>query len=72
MQIHQQAYSYTLKAEEYSPPCLFLEKAKLHWLRMEHEQALTTLKRGLEMLTGNNTNNINKSSPFSHLTLEQR
>lgn len=46
--MHQQAYSYTIKAEEYAPPCLFLEKAKLHWLRLEHEQALTTLKRGLE------------------------
>ncbi|XP_072378347.1 serine/threonine-protein kinase ATR [Diabrotica undecimpunctata] len=48
--MHQQAYTYTLKAEEFAPPTLFLEKAKLHWLREEHEQALFTLRRGLEVL----------------------
>ncbi|CAH1116639.1 unnamed protein product [Phaedon cochleariae] len=48
--MHQQAYTYIVKAEEYAPKTLFLEKAKLHWLREEHEQALTTLRRGLEVL----------------------
>ncbi|KAJ8944483.1 hypothetical protein NQ314_009467 [Rhamnusium bicolor] len=48
--MHQQAYTYTIKAEEYAPAMLFLEKAKLHWLREEHEQALTTLRRGLETI----------------------
>ncbi|GJQ85421.1 hypothetical protein Trydic_g23851 [Trypoxylus dichotomus] len=48
--IHQQAYTYILKAEEYAPPKLFLERAKLHWLREEYEQALTTLTRGVENL----------------------
>lgn len=48
--VHQQSYSYSIKAEEYSPPCLFIEKAKLHWCRLEHEQALATLKRGLERI----------------------
>ncbi|KAK9719934.1 Phosphatidylinositol 3- and 4-kinase [Popillia japonica] len=50
--IHQQAYTYTLKAEEYAPPKLFLERAKLHWLREEFEEALTTLNRGVEKLQG--------------------
>ncbi|KAJ8938742.1 hypothetical protein NQ318_016037 [Aromia moschata] len=48
--MHQQAYTYTIKAEEFAPNMLFLEKAKLHWLREEHEQALTTLRRGLEII----------------------
>ncbi|XP_063916724.1 serine/threonine-protein kinase ATR-like isoform X2 [Zophobas morio] len=48
--VHQQSYTYTLKAEEFAPPSLFVEKSKLHWLREEHEQALTTLRRGLEIL----------------------
>ncbi|XP_017770441.1 PREDICTED: serine/threonine-protein kinase atr-like [Nicrophorus vespilloides] len=46
--IHQQAYTYLLKAETYSPTKLFIEKAKLHWMREEHEQAFTALKRGLD------------------------
>lgn len=51
--MHQQAYTYIVKAEEYAPPTLFVEKAKLHWMREEHEQALTTLIRGLERFTSN-------------------
>lgn len=47
---HQQSFTYTLKAEDYAPPNLFVEKSKLHWCREEHEQALTTLRRGLEIL----------------------
>ncbi|XP_018574027.1 serine/threonine-protein kinase ATR-like, partial [Anoplophora glabripennis] len=61
--MHQQAYTYTVKAEEYAPPTLFVEKAKLHWLREEHEQALTTLIRGLESFsTGRN---------FADLTMDE-
>lgn len=64
----QQAYTYLLQAELYSPPELFLEKAKLHWLREEQEQALVTLKRGLgELLTEGSSN----ESP-NYLSVEQR
>ncbi|KAK5640945.1 hypothetical protein RI129_009492 [Pyrocoelia pectoralis] len=49
--VHQQAFTYTLKADEYAPPRLFLEKAQLHWMREEHEQALSVLQKGLEKLT---------------------
>lgn len=58
--MHQQAYTYLIKAEEYTPKTLFLEKAKLHWLREEHEQALTTLRRGLETIlpVGTSTNDL--------------
>lgn len=49
---------------------LFLEKAKLHWLREEHEQAFTTLKRGLEkFLSGDVTSS---GSPLNTLSIEQR
>lgn len=60
--MHQQAYTYTLKAEEYAPPTLFLEKAKLHWLREEHEQAFHSLKRGLEVILpdGNSPEMLNR------------
>lgn len=67
--MHQQAYTYTLKAEKYSPPKLFLEKAKLHWLRDEREQALTILRRGLEKLLPNIASG---QSPSSLLNLEDR
>ncbi|XP_023017943.2 serine/threonine-protein kinase atr isoform X2 [Leptinotarsa decemlineata] len=63
--MHQQAFTYTVKAEEYAPPTLFLEKAKLHWLREEHEQAFTTLRRGLEVI-------IPECSTAESITLEQR
>ncbi|KAF5293803.1 hypothetical protein FQA39_LY03288 [Lamprigera yunnana] len=43
----QQSFTYNLKAKQYAPPRLFLETAKLHWLREEHEQALKTLQSGL-------------------------
>lgn len=76
--VHQQAYTYTVKAEEYAPPKLFVEKAKLHWLREEQEQALTTLKKGLEKLlpaaqapSGSNlASQLTVEQKF--LTLEQR
>lgn len=64
--MHQQAYTYLIKAEEYAPTTLFLEKAKLHWLREEHEQALTILKRGLEKISPEG------STSFSELPLETR
>lgn len=73
--MHQQAYTYTLKAEEYASPKLFLEKAKLHWLREEHDHALTVLRRGLEKIipetvgsgSGNSVNEF-----LNTLTLEER
>ncbi|OWR53666.1 putative esr1 protein [Danaus plexippus plexippus] len=46
--IFQQSYMYILNAEEYKPPELFIEKAKMYWSRGQHESAFTTLKRGLE------------------------
>ncbi|XP_065155593.1 LOW QUALITY PROTEIN: serine/threonine-protein kinase ATR [Atheta coriaria] len=49
-EFHKQAYSYILKAEEFAPPRLFVEKAKWFWLCNEHEQALTTLERHLRVL----------------------
>lgn len=60
--MHQQAYTYLTKAEEYAPSTLFLEKAKLHWLREDHDQALTTLKRGLDTILPKaaTSNEINK------------
>lgn len=53
--IYQQAYTYTLKAEEYAPLTLFIEKAQLFWMREEHEEALMALKRGVETINSNNT-----------------
>ncbi|KAL3272429.1 hypothetical protein HHI36_013911 [Cryptolaemus montrouzieri] len=65
--VHQQAYTYTLKAEEFGPPDLFIEKARLHWLREENEQAMTTLKRGLALILPNPN-----SQSIEALSLEQR
>ncbi|XP_044758902.1 serine/threonine-protein kinase atr [Coccinella septempunctata] len=64
--VHQQAFTYTLKAEEYAPAELFIEKARLHWLREENEQAMTTLKRGLDKLLHGIQKNYDK------LSLDQR
>ncbi|KAK4874516.1 hypothetical protein RN001_013876 [Aquatica leii] len=68
--VHQQAFTYTLKADEYKPPRLFLEKAKLHWLREEHEQALSTLQRGLEVLAPENLNTVTLS--YNNLNSDNR
>ncbi|KAG6454519.1 hypothetical protein O3G_MSEX008741 [Manduca sexta] len=46
--IFHQAYMYILNAEEYHPEELFIEKAKMYWARGQHEQAFTTLRRGLD------------------------
>lgn len=43
-----QSYMYILNAEEYRPEELFIEKSKMYWARGQHEQAFTTLRRGLE------------------------
>ncbi|XP_018328651.1 serine/threonine-protein kinase ATR [Agrilus planipennis] len=70
---HQQAYTYTLKAEDYDPPKLFIEKAKLHWLREEHELALTTLRRGVEEIGQKGCfREMENSGGSGHLTLEQK
>ncbi|XP_056649111.1 serine/threonine-protein kinase ATR-like isoform X3 [Diorhabda sublineata] len=63
--MHQQAYTYSIKAEEYAPSTLFLDKAKLHWLREEHEQALHCLRRGVEVI-------MPEGSSPDMLTIEQR
>ncbi|XP_044272747.1 serine/threonine-protein kinase ATR-like [Tribolium madens] len=65
--VHQQGFTYTLKAEEYNPPSLFVEKSKLHWGREEHEQALTTLRRGLEILLPDNS-----KEAIAALSIEKR
>ncbi|XP_075973655.1 serine/threonine-protein kinase ATR-like [Anticarsia gemmatalis] len=46
--IFQQSYMYILNAEEYQPEELFIEKSKMYWARGQHEQAFTTLRRGLD------------------------
>ncbi|XP_030746712.1 serine/threonine-protein kinase ATR-like isoform X2 [Sitophilus oryzae] len=66
--VHQQAYTYVLDAEKYAPPKLFIEKAKLHWLREEHEEALITLKRGLNMYIPDNTS----SQIIANLSLDNK
>ncbi|XP_071056684.1 serine/threonine-protein kinase ATR [Onthophagus taurus] len=48
--IYQQAYTYLLKAEEFAPERLFIEKAELYWLKKEHEHALNTLRRGIDKM----------------------
>ncbi|VEN56457.1 unnamed protein product, partial [Callosobruchus maculatus] len=63
--LHQQAYTYNIKAEEYAPSTLFIEKAKLHWFREEHEQALTILKKGMEQILPTDGN-------AAQLSLEER
>lgn len=39
---------YILNAEEYHSEELFIEKAKMYWMRGQHEQAFTTLRRKLD------------------------
>lgn len=69
----QQAYTFTLKAEEYNPRYLFLEKAKLQWSREDHEQALTTLKRGVEyLLPESQSRSTNKATAIANLSLENK
>lgn len=65
--VHQQAYTYTLKAEEYAPSELFIEKARLHWLREENEQAITTLRRGLDKLLPSTQKNFDSLSQTQRL-----
>ncbi|KYB25791.1 Serine/threonine-protein kinase ATR-like Protein [Tribolium castaneum] len=65
--VHQQGFTHTLKAEEYNPASLFVEKSKLHWCREEHEQALTTLRRGLEILLPDNS-----KEAIAALSIEKR
>ncbi|KAB0793869.1 hypothetical protein PPYR_13489 [Photinus pyralis] len=78
--VHQQAFTYTLKADDYSPPRLFLEKAQLHWMREEHQQALSVLRKGVERLIpdaigtpsfscGNNDLDIKKISAEAKLLI---
>ncbi|KAF7269206.1 hypothetical protein GWI33_017672 [Rhynchophorus ferrugineus] len=68
----QQAYTYVLDAEKYNPPKLFIEKAKLHWMREEHEEALITLKRGLNCYIPDNANNQEVQQIVANFSLENK
>lgn len=46
--IFQQAYIYIMRAEQYKPIELFVEKAKLYWAKEDQELSFNTLKRGME------------------------
>ncbi|ERL94616.1 hypothetical protein D910_11893 [Dendroctonus ponderosae] len=70
--MHQQAYTYVLDAEKYNPPKLFIEKAKLHWLREEHEEALNTLKRGLHCYIPDGSSNEEALQAIANLSVEQK
>ncbi|KAL1512933.1 hypothetical protein ABEB36_002432 [Hypothenemus hampei] len=70
--IHQQAYTYVLDAEKFNPPMLFIEKAKLHWLREEHEQALITVKRGLNAYIPDGLSSQEAQQCLARLSLEQK
>ncbi|XP_060518372.1 serine/threonine-protein kinase ATR isoform X2 [Cylas formicarius] len=70
--VHQRAYTYTLDAEKYAPPKLFLEKAKLHWLRDEHEEALLTLRRGLNIYISDGLSSQEMKEVVAALDLEKR
>ncbi|XP_066138403.1 serine/threonine-protein kinase ATR [Euwallacea fornicatus] len=70
--IHQQAYTYVLDAEKYNSPKLFIEKAKLHWQREEHEEALITLKRGLNVYIPDAVGSQKAQQAITKLSVEQR
>ncbi|XP_050294547.1 serine/threonine-protein kinase ATR [Anthonomus grandis grandis] len=69
--VHQ-AYTYVLDAQKYNPPKLFIEKAKLHWLREEHEEALITLRRGLNLYIPDNINSQESQQVIANLSLEKK
>lgn len=70
--MHQQAYTYVLDAEKYNAPKLFIEKAKLHWLREEHEEALITLKRGLHCYIPDGSSSQEALQAIAKLSGEQK
>lgn len=47
-EMYQQAQLFILKAESYSPPDLFIEKTKLHWVKGDQAACFNILSRGIE------------------------
>lgn len=47
-EMYQQAQLFILNAESYSPPDLFLEKTKLHWVKGDQAACFNILSRGIE------------------------
>lgn len=72
VQLHQQAYTYVLNAEKFNSPKLFIEKAKLHWLRTEHEEALITLKRGLNQYIPDGCSSQESQQIIANLSDDQK
>jgi serine/threonine-protein kinase ATR len=54
--MYQQAQIYILNAEQYKPKELFLEKAKLSWLKNDQNGAFKILEMGVKEILGNNEN----------------
>ncbi|KAJ6637162.1 Serine/threonine-protein kinase ATR [Pseudolycoriella hygida] len=47
-EMYHQAQLFILKAESYSPPGLFIEKTKLHWVKGDQAACFNILSRGIE------------------------
>lgn len=47
-EMYQQAQLFILNAEAYSPPDLFIEKTKLHWVKGDQAACFNILTRGIE------------------------
>ncbi|KAG4077877.1 hypothetical protein HA402_013811 [Bradysia odoriphaga] len=47
-EMYQQAQLFILNAETYSPPDLFIEKTKLHWVKGDQAACFNILGRGIE------------------------
>lgn len=47
-EMYQQAQLFILNAESYSPPDLFIEKTKLHWIKGDQAACFNILSRGID------------------------
>ena len=63
-EMFQQAQIYILNAEAYEPKDLFLEKAKLHWIKKDQKNAFKTLELG--------TKNLVLNRRVEDLTMEEK
>lgn len=61
---YQQAQTYILNAESYQPKDLFIEKAKLHWIKNDQTNAFKTLELG--------TNQILKAAGIESLSKDEK
>lgn len=52
-EMYQQAQLFILNAESYSPPDLFIEKTKLHWVKGDQAACFNILSRGIEEMEKN-------------------